>query len=46
MSQNKGLRNMTAGSPTGHILGFAMPMVAGGLLQQMYNMVDSWVVGN
>jgi len=41
-----GLRNMTAGSPAGHILSFALPLLAGSFLQQMYNMVDSWVVGN
>lgn len=40
------MRNMTEGSPTGHILAFAMPLVLGSLLQQLYNMVDSWVVGN
>ncbi len=41
-----GLRNMTTGSPTGHIISFALPLLAGSFLQQMYNMVDSWVVGN
>jgi len=41
-----GLRNMTTGSPAGHILYFALPLLAGSFLQQMYNMVDSWVVGN
>lgn len=41
-----GLRNMTEGSPAGHILYFALPLLAGSFLQQMYNMVDSWVVGN
>ena len=37
---------MTTGSPARHILGFAMPLMLGSLLQQLYNMVDSWVVGN
>lgn len=44
MSQN-GTRDMTVGSPAGHILYFALPLLAGSLLQQLYNMVDSWVVG-
>lgn len=44
MSKN-GMRDMTAGSPAGHILYFALPLLAGSLLQQFYNMVDSWVVG-
>ena len=42
---NSGMRDMTAGSPAGHILYFALPQLAGSLLQQLYNMVDSWVVG-
>ncbi len=41
-----GMRNMTAGSPAGHIFFFALPLLAGSFLQQLYNMVDSWVVGN
>lgn len=44
MSQS-GTRDMTVGSPAGHILYFALPLLAGSLLQQLYNMVDSWVVG-
>ena len=43
---NRGLRNMTEGSPAGHIFYFALPLLAGSFLQQLYNMVDSWVVGN
>ena len=45
-SRSNGLRNMTAGSPAGHIFYFALPLLAGSFLQQLYNMVDSWVVGN
>ena len=45
-SNRKGLRNMTVGSPAGHIFYFALPLLAGSFLQQLYNMVDSWVVGN
>lgn len=40
-----GMRNMTKGSPAGHIFYFALPLLAGSFLQQLYNMVDSWVVG-
>ena len=39
-------RNMTVGSPAGHILAFSLPLLAGSFLQQFYNLVDSWVVGN
>ncbi len=45
-SGTSNLRNMTVGSPTGHIFAFALPLLAGSFLQQLYNMVDSWVVGN
>lgn len=48
MSRNPshgGMRNMTTGSPAGHIFYFALPLLAGSFLQQLYNMVDSWVVG-
>ena len=43
---DSGLRNMTEGSPAKHIFCFALPLLAGSFLQQLYNMVDSWVVGN
>lgn len=36
---------MTVGSPAGHIFYFALPLLAGSFLQQLYNMVDSFVVG-
>ena len=42
---NGGLRNMTEGSPARHIVLFALPLLAGSFLQQLYNLVDSWVVG-
>lgn len=45
-NNNRGLRDMTVGSPAGHIVLFALPLLAGSFLQQLYNMVDSWVVGN
>ncbi|MBO4749526.1 MAG: MATE family efflux transporter [Lachnospiraceae bacterium] len=37
--------NMTTGSPAKHILRFAFPLLIGNLFQQLYNMVDSMVVG-
>ena len=40
------MRNMTEGSVPRHLLLFALPMFAGSVLQQLSNMVDSWVVGN
>ena len=46
MASEHGTRDMTAGSPAGHLLAFSLPLLAGSFLQQLYNMVDSWVVGN
>lgn len=43
---NSDMRNMTEGSVPRHLVLFALPMFAGSVLQQLYNMVDSWVVGN
>ena len=37
---------MTQGNILGHIIRFALPLLLGNLFQQLYNMVDSWVVGN
>ena len=37
--------DMTSGSPLKHILIFTIPLVIGNLFQQLYNMVDSIVVG-
>lgn len=37
--------DMTQGSPTKLIVAFSLPLLAGNVLQQMYNMVDSMVVG-
>lgn len=36
---------MTQGSIAGNILQFAMPLLAGNLFQQLYNLVDTWVIG-
>lgn len=38
--------DMTQGKPLGLILRFAIPLLIGNLFQQMYNIVDSLVVGN
>ena len=45
MKPANGLRNMTAGSPARHLFAFALPLLCGSFLQQLYNMVDAWVVG-
>jgi len=37
---------MTEGAPWRHIVRFAMPVLAGSLLQQLYNTVDAIIVGN
>ena len=39
-------RSMTEGAPWKHVLRFVMPVMAGSLLQQLYNTVDALVVGN
>ena len=38
--------DMTQGSITRHLVEFALPLLAGNVFQQLYNMVDTWVVGN
>lgn len=38
--------DMTVGSPSRHILIFALPLFIGNIFQQFYNMVDSIIVGN
>lgn len=44
----KGKRDvdMTEGNILGHLIQFAIPLLIGNVLQQLYNMVDTWVVGN
>lgn len=37
---------MTQGSIVRHLVSFAFPLLLGNLFQQLYNMVDTWVVGN
>ena len=38
--------DMTQGSITKHLINFSLPLLLGNLFQQLYNMVDTWVVGN
>ncbi len=38
--------DMTQGSIPKLLLQFSLPLLAGNLFQQLYNMVDTWVVGN
>ena len=38
--------DMTEGGIVRHILTFAFPLLIGNVFQQLYNMVDTWVVGN
>lgn len=42
----KRTNNMTEGSPWKHIVRFALPVLLGSLLQQLYNTVDTIIVGN
>lgn len=41
----KNITDMTVGSPAKHIITFTLPLLLGNLFQQLYNMVDSIVVG-
>ena len=45
-TQKKTVTNMTEGNIFRHIIVFALPLLAGNLFQQLYNTVDTWVVGN
>lgn len=38
--------DMTQGNIIRHIISFAFPLLLGNLFQQLYNTVDTWVVGN
>ena len=38
--------DMTRGSIARHLLSFAFPLLLGNIFQQLYNTVDTWVVGN
>ena len=37
--------DMTQGSIGKHLINFAIPLLIGNLFQMMYNMIDTWVVG-
>ncbi len=38
--------DITQGSIIRHLITFALPLLLGNIFQQLYNTVDSWVVGN
>lgn len=38
--------DMTEGNIVRHIVSFAFPLLIGNIFQQLYNTVDTWVVGN
>ena len=38
--------DMTEGSISRHLISFAFPLLIGNIFQMLYNMVDTWVVGN
>ena len=37
--------DMTEGNIAGNLIRFALPLLVGNLFQQLYNMVDTWVIG-
>lgn len=39
------MKSMTEGSELGHIIRFSLPLLLGNLFQQLYNVVDSAIVG-
>ena len=39
-------RNLTEGNITASLWLFALPLMLGNVLQQLYNLVDTWVVGH
>ena len=44
-SNNKNVSNMTVGSPLRAIITFAIPLILGYILQQMYLIIDAAIVG-
>ena len=44
--KNKRDVDMTQGSIFRHLITFALPLLIGNIFQQLYNTVDTWVVGN
>ena len=45
IKQKKKDVDMTTGNITRHIIAFAFPLLIGNIFQQLYNTVDTWVVG-
>ena len=45
LARNKRDVDMTDGNIFRHLITFAFPLLVGNLFQQLYNMVDTWVVG-
>ncbi len=43
---NRHSMDMTQGNITRQLIAFAFPLLIGNLFQQLYNTVDTWVVGN
>lgn len=41
----RGQRDLTKGNIAGTLLMFSVPMILGNFMQQIYNLVDTWVVG-
>ena len=39
------VRDMTTGSPYGHMVGFALPILLSQIFQQLYNTADTFIVG-
>ncbi|NME83991.1 MATE family efflux transporter [Clostridium sp. SM-530-WT-3G] len=40
------IKDMTVGNPSKILLFFSLPMIAGNILQQLYSIIDSMIVGN
>ena len=38
-------KDLTKGSIPGHLACLTAPLIAGNMLQQLYNAVDAWVIG-
>ncbi len=44
--QKKRQADMTEGNIARHLISFAVPLLVGNIFQQLYNTVDTWVIGN
>ena len=44
MTGSKSVRNLTQGKIFSQILFFAIPVIIGNLLQELYNVVDTWQI--